>query len=143
MAMANSWKKARRRAGAALVLAVALLGNTVLAAPFAHADNKHKRINQNHNRGIVPRTETTINKTTDFEIGKRLLTPARREIGRIHEEKGMRGVALSLRQNAPVWTTRRTVTLLIPSIRAPIPPERRCPATAESEREVHPETLAR
>ncbi len=42
MAMANSWKKARRRAGAALVLAVALLGNTVLAVPFAHADNSRQ-----------------------------------------------------------------------------------------------------
>jgi hypothetical protein len=73
-----------------------------------HADYKHKRINQNHNEGIGLRTETTINNTTDFEVGKRFLPPrGGRSVG-FMKEKGTRGVALSLRRNAPVWTTPRT-----------------------------------
>jgi hypothetical protein len=88
-------------------------------------DLSHKRINQSHNKGIAPRTETTINNTTDFEIGKRFLSPPRgaRSVG-FMKEKGMRGVALSLRQNATVCGRHHErATLLIPSIRAPIPPE--------------------
>jgi uncharacterized protein YkwD len=42
MGIVNSWSTTRGRAGAALVLAVTLLGSTVLAVPFAHADNSRQ-----------------------------------------------------------------------------------------------------
>ena len=47
-----------------------------------HVDYKHTRIKQYHKEGRALRTETTINDTTDFGIGKRLTNlPALREIG--------------------------------------------------------------
>lgn len=50
--------------------------------PSLHADYKHTRIKQYHKEGKALRTETTINDTTDFSIGKRLTNlPALREIG--------------------------------------------------------------
>ena len=50
--------------------------------PSLHLDYKHTRIKQYHKQGRALRTETTINDTTDFEIGKRLTNlPALREIG--------------------------------------------------------------
>jgi hypothetical protein len=50
--------------------------------PSLHVDYKHTRIKQYHKEGRALRTETTINDTTDFEIGKRLTNlPALREIG--------------------------------------------------------------
>jgi hypothetical protein len=42
MGIGNSSIAAHRRAGAALILAVALLGAVVPSAPFAHADNKRQ-----------------------------------------------------------------------------------------------------
>jgi uncharacterized protein YkwD len=42
MGIGNSSNTTRRRAGAAAVLAVGLLGNTVLAVPSAHADNSRQ-----------------------------------------------------------------------------------------------------
>ncbi len=51
-------------------------------APSLHVDYKHATIKQYHKEGRALRTETTINDTRDFEIGKRLTNlPALREIG--------------------------------------------------------------
>jgi hypothetical protein len=50
--------------------------------PSLHIDYKHCRIKQYHKEGKALRTETTINDTYDFAIGKRLThLPALREIG--------------------------------------------------------------
>ena len=50
--------------------------------PTLHADYKHTTIKQYHKEGRALRTETTINDTWDFDIGKRLVNlPALREIG--------------------------------------------------------------
>ncbi|WP_245843398.1 hypothetical protein [Mycolicibacterium vulneris] len=50
--------------------------------PSLHVDYKHTRIKQYHKEGKALRTETTVNDTTDFSIGKRLTNlPALREIG--------------------------------------------------------------
>ena len=50
--------------------------------PSLHADYKHATIKQYHKEGRALRTETTINDSTDFAIGKRLVNlPALREIG--------------------------------------------------------------
>ncbi|HZE16178.1 MAG TPA: hypothetical protein VE197_10970, partial [Mycobacterium sp.] len=50
--------------------------------PSLYVDYKHTRIKQYHKEGKALRTETTINDTTDFSIGKRLTNlPALREIG--------------------------------------------------------------
>jgi hypothetical protein len=52
------------------------------ATPSLYVDYKHTRIKQYHKEGKALRTETTINDTTDFSIGKRLTNlPALREIG--------------------------------------------------------------
>jgi hypothetical protein len=50
--------------------------------PSLHIDYKNTRIKQYHKEGRALRTETTINNTRDFGIGKRLQNlPALREIG--------------------------------------------------------------
>jgi hypothetical protein len=50
--------------------------------PSLHVDYKHTAIKQYHKEGRALRTETTINDTRDFRIGKRLVNlPALREIG--------------------------------------------------------------
>ena len=51
--------------------------------PALHIDYKHSRIKQYHKEGRALRTETTINDTRDFGIGKRLfnLPALRRRIG--------------------------------------------------------------
>jgi hypothetical protein len=51
--------------------------------PSLHVDYKHSRIKQYHKEGRALRTETTINDTRDFAIGKNLLKnlPTLREIG--------------------------------------------------------------
>lgn len=50
--------------------------------PSLHADYKHATIKQYHKEGRALRTETTINDTRDFRIGKRLTNlPALREVG--------------------------------------------------------------
>ena len=50
--------------------------------PALHVDYKHSRIKQYHKEGRALRTETTINDTRDFQIGKRLKNlPALRQIG--------------------------------------------------------------
>ena len=50
--------------------------------PSLHLDYKHAAIKQYHKEGQALRTETTINDTRDFRIGKRLTNlPALREVG--------------------------------------------------------------
>ena len=50
--------------------------------PSLHVDYKHTKVKQYHKEGRALRTETTINDTRDFDIGKRLVNlPALREIG--------------------------------------------------------------
>jgi hypothetical protein len=50
--------------------------------PALHVDYKKARIKQYHKEGRALRTETTINDTRDFDIGKRLKNlPALREVG--------------------------------------------------------------
>ena len=50
--------------------------------PRLHVEYKHTRIKQYHKEGRALRTETTINDTRDFGIGKRLCNlPALREVG--------------------------------------------------------------
>jgi hypothetical protein len=50
--------------------------------PSLHVDYKATRIKQYHKEGRALRTETTINNTWDFDIGKRLHNlPALREVG--------------------------------------------------------------
>src|SRR5262245_6432280 len=50
--------------------------------PSLHVDYKHSRIKQYHKEGRALRTETTINDTRDFKIGKRLSNlPALRQVG--------------------------------------------------------------
>jgi len=50
--------------------------------PSLHVDYKHATIKQYHKKGRALRTETTINDTRDFQIGKRLTNlPALREVG--------------------------------------------------------------
>lgn len=50
--------------------------------PALHIDYRHSRIKQYHKEGRALRTETTINDTRDFYIGKRLINlPALRQIG--------------------------------------------------------------
>jgi hypothetical protein len=51
-------------------------------SPSLHVDDKHARIKQYHKEQRALRTETTINDTRDFGIGKRLKNlPAVRQIG--------------------------------------------------------------
>jgi hypothetical protein len=55
---------------------------TAGVTPSLHVDYKHTTIKQYHKEGRALRTETTINDTRDFDIGKRLVNlPALREIG--------------------------------------------------------------
>jgi len=50
--------------------------------PSLHVDYKRSRVKQYHKEGQALRTETTINNTYDFEIGRALRNlPALREIG--------------------------------------------------------------
>ena len=55
---------------------------TDTVTPSLHIDYKHCQIKQYHKHGSALRTETTINDTYDFAIGRRLTNlPALREIG--------------------------------------------------------------
>lgn len=50
--------------------------------PSLHVDYKHSRIKQYHKEGRALRTETIINDTRDFDIGRRLQNlPALRKVG--------------------------------------------------------------
>ena len=64
--------------------------------PSLHVDYKHTRIKQYHKEGKALRTETTINDTTDFRIGKRLTNlPALREIGSTANRRLLRVQSIS------------------------------------------------
>ena len=64
--------------------------------PSLYVDYKHTRIKQYHKEGRALRTETTINDTTDFGIGKRLTNlPALREIGTHANRRLLRVQSLS------------------------------------------------
>lgn len=55
---------------------------TAGVTPSLHVDYKHSKIKQYHREGRALRTETTINDTGDFAIGRRLCNlPALREVG--------------------------------------------------------------
>jgi hypothetical protein len=55
---------------------------TAGVTPSLHVDYKHSKIKQYHKEGRALRTETTINDTGDFSIGRRLCNlPALREVG--------------------------------------------------------------
>jgi len=55
---------------------------TVGVTPSLHVDYKHAKIKQYHKEGQALRTETTINDTRDFGVGRRLHNlPRLREIG--------------------------------------------------------------
>ncbi len=55
---------------------------TAGATPSLHVDYKHSKIKQYHKQGRALRTETTINDSRDFAIGKRLCNlPALRVVG--------------------------------------------------------------
>lgn len=55
---------------------------TAGVVPSLHVDYKHAKVKQYHKEGRALRTETTINDTRDFDIGKRLVNlPALRAIG--------------------------------------------------------------
>jgi hypothetical protein len=55
---------------------------TAGVTPTWHVDYKHSRIKQYHKEGLALRTETTINDTRDFAIGKRLKNlPTLRQLG--------------------------------------------------------------
>src|SRR3981081_3001702 len=64
--------------------------------PSLHVDYKHTRIKQYHKEGRALRTETTINDSTDFRIGKRLTNlPALREIGSTANRRLLRVQSIS------------------------------------------------
>jgi hypothetical protein len=64
--------------------------------PSLHVDYKHTRIKQYHKEGKALRTETTINDTRDFGIGKRLTNlPALREIGSTANRRLLRVQSIS------------------------------------------------
>jgi hypothetical protein len=64
--------------------------------PSLHVDYKHTRIKQYHKEGRALRTETTINDTRDFEIGKRLINlPALRKIGSTANRRLLRVQSIS------------------------------------------------
>jgi len=65
---------------------------TVGVTPSRHVDYKHTTIKQYHKEGRALRTETTINNTWDFSIGKLLTNlPALREVG-FHANRRLLGV---------------------------------------------------
>jgi hypothetical protein len=55
---------------------------TTGVTPSVHVDYKHSKIKQYHKEGVALRTETTINDTRDFRVGRRLHNlPELRQIG--------------------------------------------------------------
>ncbi len=64
--------------------------------PSLHIDYKQSKIKQYHKEGRALRTETTINDTHDFAIGKRLVNlPALREVGFIANRRLLHAQHLS------------------------------------------------
>jgi hypothetical protein len=80
--------------------------------PSLHIDYKHTRIKQYHKQGRALRTETTINDTTDFSIGKRLTNlPALREIGYTANRRLLRVQSIS---HDPITGTDALYTITAP-----------------------------
>ena len=85
---------------------------TAGVTPSLHVDYKHATIKQYHKEGQALRTETTINDTRDFDIGKRLVNlPALREIG-FHANRRLLGVQRL--DHDPITGTRDLHTLTDP-----------------------------
>jgi len=85
---------------------------TAGVTPSLHVDYKHATIKQYHKEGHALRTETTINDTRDFDIGKRLVNlPALREIG-FHANRRLLGVQRL--DHDPITGTRDLHTLTDP-----------------------------
>ena len=82
--------------------------------PSLHADYKHASIKQYHKEGRALRTETTINDTYDFQIGKRLTNlPALREVGFSASRRLLRLERLS---HDPITGTTAITDLTSPAI---------------------------
>ena len=80
--------------------------------PSLHVDYKHTTIKQYHKEGRALRTETTINNTRDFDIGKRLVNlPALREIG-FHANRRL--LSVQRLDHDPITGTRDLHTLTDP-----------------------------
>ena len=83
---------------------------TAGVTPSLHVDYKHTTIKQYHKEGQALRTETTINDTRDFDIGKRLVNlPALREIG-FKANRRLRGVQRLDHDPIPGTRDLRTLT---------------------------------
>jgi hypothetical protein len=92
--------------------------------PSLYADYKHTRIKQYHKQGRALRTETTINNTRDFEIGKRLTNlPALREIGFSANRRLLHVQRLG---HDPITGTDALHTITDPSPPPPAPAYRAC-----------------
>ena len=91
---------------------------TAGVTPSLHVDYKHTTIKQYHKEGRALRTETTINNTRDFDIGKRLtnlpalcevgFTANRRLLGVQRLSHPARGHATFTAVNDPVTSTKGT-----------------------------------
>ncbi len=82
--------------------------------PSLHVDYKHTTIKQYHKQGRALRTETTINDTRDFSIGKRLTNlPALREVGFSASRRLLRLERLS---HDPITGTTAITDLTSPAI---------------------------
>ena len=87
-------------------------GGTAGVAPSLHVDYKHTTIKQYHKEGQALRTETMINDTRDFDIGKRLVNlPALREIG---FQANRRLLGVQRLDHDPITGTRDLHTLTDP-----------------------------
>ena len=85
---------------------------TAGVTPSLHVDYKHTTIKQYHKEGRALRTETTINDTWDFGIGKRLVNlPALREIG---FKANRRLLGVQRLDHDPITGTRNLHTLTDP-----------------------------
>ena len=95
---------------------------TAGVTPSLHVDYKHTTIKQYHKEGRALRTETTINDTGDFDIGKRLVNlPALREIG-FKANRRLLGVHDSTTTRSPEPTTCTPSPTRSPPLPAPVSP---------------------
>jgi hypothetical protein len=87
--------------------------------PSLHVDYKSTSVKQYHKQGRALRTETTINNTRDFEIGKRLVNlPALREIGFSANRRLLRAQRLD---HDPITRTAALHGITEPSSPTPAP----------------------
>ena len=97
---------------------------TAGVTPSLHVDYKHTTIKQYHKEGKALRTETTINNTRDFGIGKRLTNlPALREIGFTANRRLLRVQQLS---HDPITGTDALAAITAPSPPPPAPASPGC-----------------